>query len=256
MKKMLSVILASSLALCLTACSSLADFANTAASYADMAREIDETALDGMVSDYVDQAAAQIQATVPELMNMFYSSISQGYYWVGAIDENTACNLYFNDKVATVSVIQKVDGELQRQDITGSWTLDYDTLTIEDADGNKTSFKWVYEPNANGVDSEVIKLVSDDLSLEVAPSDATTAEEAQALTEDYLKKAAEHPELKTLCKDYEGYSVVNALFAGGENPTFERRAEIAKSLGMENYTGTAEQNLQLIELCGGVVTEK
>lgn len=253
MKKFLSVILVSSLALCLTACSSLADFADQAAGYAEMAREIDETALDGMVSDYVNQTAAQIQASAPEVMDSFYNSIHQGYYWVGAIDETTACNLYFNDETATVSILQKVDDAIERQDITGSWTLDYDTLTILDADGNKTAFRWEFEPSALGDGNEVIKLISEDLALEVTPSDASTPEEAEALTNDYLEKAAEHPELKTLCADYEGYSVVNAMFAGGENPTFERRAEIAKALGLENYTGTAEQNLELIKLCGGTV---
>lgn len=256
MKKLLAITLVTALAMNLTACASLADAANTAGQYVEMAEELDEEILNGTVKNYVDQAAATIQESAPALMDMFYSTLSNGVYWVGAIDDKTACNLFINDKIATLSLVTDVDGVLQKEDITGKWTLDYENLTIEDADGNVTAFGWTYIPSEDGVESEMIRLESDDLTIEVSPSAASSQEEVDELTSEYLENAGKHEEYKTLCEDYEGFSVVNALFAGGEIPTFARRAEIAKSLGIENYVGSAEQNLQLIELCGGTVVQK
>lgn len=256
MRKLLSITLVTALAMSLTACASLADATEMTGQYVEIAEDLDQEILDGAVKDYIDQTAANIQENAPALMDMFYSTLSNGFYWVGAIDDKTACNLYINDKIATLSMVTDVDGVLQKEDITGKWTLDYENLSIEDADGNVTVFGWTYIPSEDGAETEMIRLESDDLTVEVSPSAATSQEEVDEITSDYLENAGTHDEYKTLCENYEGFSVVNAFFSGGENPTFAHRAEIAKSLGIENYTGTAEQNLQLIELCGGTVVKK
>ncbi len=45
-----------------------------------------------------------------------------------------------------------------------------------------------------------------------------------------------------------GGSVVDWMNANGMNSSFDNRARLAKELGIENYTGTAEQNAKLLEL--------
>ena len=56
---------------------------------------------------------------------------------------------------------------------------------------------------------------------------------------------------------YEGCSIVGALNAKGYPSDYGYREELAKELGIKGYTGTAEQNLSMIEKLGGkVVTEE
>jgi nucleoid-associated protein YgaU len=56
---------------------------------------------------------------------------------------------------------------------------------------------------------------------------------------------------------YEGVSIVGALNAKGYPSDYGYREELAKELGIKGYTGTAEQNLSMIEKLGGkVVTEE
>lgn len=50
---------------------------------------------------------------------------------------------------------------------------------------------------------------------------------------------------------YTGNSIVDALNSVGYNSSYSSRKELANKLGIANYTGTAEQNLKMIELLKG-----
>ena len=52
---------------------------------------------------------------------------------------------------------------------------------------------------------------------------------------------------------YKGTSIVGALNQFGYNSSYEYRATIAGKLGISDYRGSAEQNLELIRRLGGVV---
>lgn len=50
---------------------------------------------------------------------------------------------------------------------------------------------------------------------------------------------------------YNGNSIVDALNSVGYNSSYASRKDLAAKLGITNYTGTAEQNLKMIELLKG-----
>ena len=54
-------------------------------------------------------------------------------------------------------------------------------------------------------------------------------------------------------KGYVGTSIVGALNQFGFNSSYEYRSQLASKLGISNYKGTAEQNLEMIRLLGGTV---
>lgn len=51
--------------------------------------------------------------------------------------------------------------------------------------------------------------------------------------------------------NYNGNSIVDGLNSVGYNSSYASRKELANKLGIANYTGTAEQNLKMIELLKG-----
>lgn len=54
---------------------------------------------------------------------------------------------------------------------------------------------------------------------------------------------------------YKGTSIVGALNQFGFNYSYEYRSQLASKLGISNYKGTAEQNLELIRKLGGTVQQ-
>lgn len=52
---------------------------------------------------------------------------------------------------------------------------------------------------------------------------------------------------------YTGVSIVDGLASVGANSSFAYRAKIAEALGISNYKGSAEQNLEMIRKLGGKV---
>lgn len=54
-------------------------------------------------------------------------------------------------------------------------------------------------------------------------------------------------------KGYVGTSIVGALNQFGFNSSYEYRSQLASKLGISNYRGIAEQNLEMIRLLGGTV---
>lgn len=54
---------------------------------------------------------------------------------------------------------------------------------------------------------------------------------------------------------YIGNSIVGALNQFGFNSSYEYRSQLASKLGISNYKGTAEQNIELIQKLGGTVQQ-
>ena len=49
-------------------------------------------------------------------------------------------------------------------------------------------------------------------------------------------------------KSYKGSSIVDALNQIGVNSSFSYRSKLAQINGITNYSGTAEQNIKMVEL--------
>lgn len=67
---------------------------------------------------------------------------------------------------------------------------------------------------------------------------------------------AQPQEILPNIKGYVGTSIVAALNKFGFNSSYEYRAQLAEKVGISNYKGTAEQNLELIRKLGGTVQEQ
>ena len=81
--------------------------------------------------------------------------------------------------------------------------------------------------------------------------------EADAMARSYLEnRQTPDPakdDLTTLLQGYRGVSIVDACILNGLDPSLENRATYAEAFGIENYRGTAEQNLFLLTSMGGVI---
>lgn len=71
--------------------------------------------------------------------------------------------------------------------------------------------------------------------------------------EDNYVLPAQPQEILPNIKGYVGTSIVGALNQFGFNSSYEYRSQLASELGISNYRGTAEQNLEMIRLLGGTV---
>ena len=70
------------------------------------------------------------------------------------------------------------------------------------------------------------------------------------------EEAAEAEDISEVLSDYSGISIVEAFIQNGMDPSFKNRREYAKTAGIEDYIGSAEQNLYLIEYMGGSLEKK
>ena len=62
------------------------------------------------------------------------------------------------------------------------------------------------------------------------------------------------PDLTSYRSNYRGTSVVDALKNAGKGSSYSDRAQLAASLGIKNYSGTAKQNIELLNLLRGNTT--
>ena len=49
-----------------------------------------------------------------------------------------------------------------------------------------------------------------------------------------------------MANEYQGTSIVDYLKSIGQDSSYQARASLASQYGITNYTGSAEQNLQLL----------
>lgn len=71
-------------------------------------------------------------------------------------------------------------------------------------------------------------------------------------TDVYVEPSSPQENIPNI-KGYVGTSIVGALNQFGFNSSYEYRSQLASKLGISNYKGTAEQNLELIRKLGGTV---
>lgn len=81
---------------------------------------------------------------------------------------------------------------------------------------------------------------------------SSTASTGEKKPESTATGTSEKKPEETYAKDYTGVSIVEFLDQSGKPSDFESRKKLAQSLGIQNYTGTASQNTQMLnKLRGG-----
>jgi cell pole-organizing protein PopZ len=105
--------------------------------------------------------------------------------------------------------------------------------------------------------ASTIKPVLDTITTESLPATQESPEQTTTPTEEQKPESAatgtseKKPE-ETYTKDYTGVSIVDFLDQSGKPSDFESRKKLAQSLGIQNYTGTASQNTEMLnKLRGG-----
>lgn len=78
---------------------------------------------------------------------------------------------------------------------------------------------------------------------------AGTSSQNLELLELMRKNKVKKP--KQVNSNYKGNSIVNYLRSIGKNPSYQNRKQLAKDNGINNYTGTASQNLRLLKKLRG-----
>jgi hypothetical protein len=80
---------------------------------------------------------------------------------------------------------------------------------------------------------------------------SSTASTGEKKPESTATGTSEKKPEETYAKDYTGVSIVEFLDQSGKPSDFESRKKLAQSLGIQNYTGTASQNTQMLNTLRG-----
>ncbi len=184
-------------------------------------------------------------------------------FWMACVGSDLY-SLQLTEEGLTLTCYTEQDGTVNAQTLTGTFTLDADGLQVVDADGAQIfSFGWDMIAEEDALDRLELSQTLDGAAVPAGETfsfyatEVTDAEEADAMARAYLEnRQTPDPatdDLTTLLSGYRGVSIVDACILHGLDPSLENRAIYAEAFGIENYRGTAEQNLFLLTSMGGVI---
>jgi len=109
--------------------------------------------------------------------------------------------------------------------------------------------------NASTIKPLLDTVTVESLPKQESPDQKTTPSSGEQKPEETKTASTGTSEKKpeeTYAKDYTGVSIVDFLNQSGKPSDFESRKKLAQSLGIQNYTGTASQNTEMLnKLRGG-----
>ena len=261
MKKQLLTVLAVLSAGALTACSAQ-DIQNAAQLTSDMAQQIDmsnvyipaEVIDNEMIGATIDQINA-FAAGDNEQVNAFIDYFKEGHCFI-ACQDDSAVVLYIDGKDAKMEHLSYVKGKLQRDAVDGEWLADgrYFDVVNEIASGAE-GFSWTGNPEVGDKEiDKVLGLWNDYDEMFFYEINADSFKQGERIAKSYItnkKDLEDVRDITTVLSEYQGVSAVEAFIMEGLGADMETRAAAAAAVGIENYHGTAEQNMMLIQLLGG-----
>lgn len=201
-----------------------------------------------LIDDYEERLKnLDLAAKVAEYMN-------SGHCWLTCINDKVIL-LFFDGQNIQMKYVEKTGDEIISEEINANWSMKLDNFAFYDLTGKKLEdFNWNFEDEGDlktftMTDSEDSEMIFYELEKE-------SIEAGEELAEKYLENQQtmeEVEDLSTVLEGYEGVSIVDAFVAAGLNPEFSNRAVFAERMQIQNYTGTAEQNLSLLEALGGKI---
>lgn len=210
----------------------------------------------GAVLGATEQALSMTNSTIGPIIEQataVYDYLCQGHSFV-ACEDGKAVLLYYSGKDIVMESVGKENGKIKIENIDGQWDKVYSTLNILDVAGTSYSdYSWNITNEGELIIIELTNGRNTVNFYELSGSEITDAED---IAEKYVKRSRlleDIEDLSTAIEGYTGTSIVDAFILSGLKPDFATRAQVAEALGIENYKGTAEQNIQLINLLGGVV---
>jgi len=181
--------------------------------------------------------------------------LKSGKCWI-ACSNDKALILYINgDESTIITVADEGNGDVSVKDMGGKWNLDETNFTIFSEDGDAAGdFEWniIQEEEITAISLKGEGIDADFYLTQVDNSDA-----AVELAKSYIvhqtteEEVEEIEDISDVLTEYKGISIVDAFIRAGMEPSLKNRKTFAEKAGIENYTGTAKQNLFLIEYMGG-----
>lgn len=267
MKHLRLAALALGLALLLTACGGEDAAAPAAAAPASSAPATEESAAtaEDAVSAGLQELSDDLQGLSDHLQTAedVLSLLKEDHFWMACAGSDLY-SLHLNRDGLTLTCYTAQNGPVETQTVTGTFALDADGLRVTDAEGQTLlDFDWTMAAEADALqrlDLEAVVAAADlpaGEALSFYETEVADADEADAMARSYLEnRQAPDPaqdDLTTLLAGYRGVSIVDACILNGLDPSLENRAVYAEAFGIENYRGTAEQNLQLLTSMGGII---
>lgn len=180
--------------------------------------------------------------------------ISAEHCWLACVDVRVVI-MFFDGKEINMQYMYKDDEEIIKEKITANWSMNVEHLAFYDFAGKEIEdFTWRFEMEG---DLKVFTISdAEDNEMTFYELEKNSFEEGEKLAESYLmnqKGIDDIEDLSHVLDGYEGVSIVDAFVAAGLNPSLSNRAVFAEEFEIENYRGTAEQNLFLLESMGGKI---
>ena len=199
------------------------------------------------------------QVVTVEDIGALVSELQNDHVWM-ACAESELYSLRIDGSGLTITAYAKQDGSTEKQTLSGTFTADADGVHITDGNGNtvlELTWQLIAEEGDNALQRlEMITKTEDG----ILPKDVTlefysTQEEkmAAAYLENLQTPDPAKDDLTTLLAGYSGDSIVDACVMHGIDPSLKNRATYAEVFGIEDYKGTSQQNLTLLEKMGADV---
>jgi len=257
MKKriILPLIILSIFSFCATACELNSDDINEAAA-AVSSMDVDAAAealsnVDPSDIGISEETVAEVVNAVDTLNNL----INSGYCWIACCDDE-ALVLYINGDQSSIKTVS-TEGVVTDQDITGKWSLSDSHFSIyNDIAKEPTAFEW--EAYSEEEVSSITLRCNESLAT-YYQTQVSDLDKAIELAKSYIvnkadaEEVAESEDITEVLDGFKGVSIVDAFFYAGLEPSYKNRAIFAKKAGIDKYTGTAAQNLELLQYMGGIL---
>ena len=205
----------------------------------------------GTVVDRLNAFAAGDIEQVQEFIDYF----NEGHCFI-ACQEDSAVVLYVNGKDAKMEHLSYVKGKLQKDAVDGDWLSDGKYFDVVNAImSGAEGFSWTGNPEVDDKEiAKVLGLWNNDEAMYFYEVNAKSFKQGEQIARSYITNKKDLEDVKditTVLNEYEGVSAVEAFIMEGLGADMATRAAAAAAVGIENYHGTAEQNMMLIELLGG-----
>ena len=187
-----------------------------------------------------------------DLAAMACKYLGHGNCWIACFEDRAVVLNLDRDQILLQLV--ELDGEERIvSKVEGTWSLNGEGLLVALGDRVLRDYSWSFNE-----EEELKQFTLSDGTEEMVFYETTveSVEEGLDIAYQYLinhKGIDDIEDLTTVLTGYYGYSIVDAFVMAGLDPSFDNRAIFAQAFNIENYRGTAEQNIFLLQSMGGVV---
>lgn len=182
--------------------------------------------------------------------------LNGSHCWFAAVNDE-AVVLFFDGNLLEIKRISYDGQNFEENAVDASWGINTAKMIVCEQDANDIEdMTWDFQNEEEykvlTIDDGETEMVFYELSCESIDNGVEMAE-SYLQNKDKASEASDMEAIKQLLNGYEGVSIVDAFVMAGLNPTLKNRSTYAELFEIENYRGTAKQNLFLLESMGGKI---